>query len=354
MAPMKVAVLLGGSSAEREVSLKSGAMVLENLDSSKYEAIPLDPAYAGLTMGNDLPEQLAEGSQSVAASVWKPDQALELLRTQVEVAFIALHGRGGEDGSIQGLLELVGVPYTGSGVLASALALDKILAKKIFQREGIPTAQFLSFHRLQAAGESELAKMEQAVLDELGLPAVVKPATQGSTLGVTIVKDRDELRPALELAWTYDGRLLVEPFLPGMEVAAGILGNDDPQVLPLVEIVPAGGVYDYHAKYTPGATDEIVPARINEKQAEQAESAALADHLALGCRGMSRVDMIVTEEEVFVLEINTIPGLTETSLLPRAAQAAGIEFPQLLDRLLQLALQADRAGDGLPTPDRAP
>jgi D-alanine-D-alanine ligase len=179
----------------------------------------------------------------------------------------------------------------------------------------------------------------------VGLPCVVKPASEGSSIGVTIVREQEQLEPALDLAFQYGREALAERFISGIEITGPVLGNDDPQMLPLIEIVPSREFYDYEAKYTPGATEEIVPARIPEAQAVRARELTLAAHRALGCRGMSRVDMIVASDEVYVLELQTIPGLTDTSLLPRAAEAAGISFPRLVDRLIELALE-ERGSDG--------
>jgi len=333
---LKVAVLMGGHSSEREISLKTGRMVLQALDRERYEALPLDPA--GLL---SPPELLAlENGQNTPFLPAVPERrdilplAAALQKSDFgrpEVAFIALHGRFGEDGTVQGLLDLMGIPYTGSGVLASALAMDKIMTKRIFQANHIPTPDFAAFRHGDACA-IDLCK-------GLRLPIVVKPNTQGSTIGISIVHDWGELPAALELAGQYDRNILVEEFVFGTEITAALLGNDNPEVLPLVEIVPASGFYDYEAKYTPGATDEIVPARISEDETRRARELALAAHRALGCRGMSRVDMIVDPQEIYVLEVNTIPGMTPTSLLPRAAQAAGISFPELVDRIIRLALE---------------
>jgi len=231
------------------------------------------------------------------------------------------------------MLDLLGIPYTGSGVLASALAMNKIMSKKIFEREGIPTPDWVP---LRAA---DRALAPQTILERIGLPCVVKPACEGSTIGITIVRNEEELAPALETAFQYGPEALAERFIAGTEITGPVLGNDDARVLPLVEIVPAGGFYDYQAKYTPGATEEIVPARIPEAQAARARSLTLAAHHALGCRGFSRVDMMASPDEVYVLEVNSIPGFTDTSLVPRAAEAEGISFPQLVGRIIELALE---------------
>jgi D-alanine-D-alanine ligase len=317
--PLRVVVLTGGTSAEREVCLMSGRKVLGALDRERYEAVSVD--LADITASGDVaPLLLAFGPGG------RPD-----------VVFVALHGGAGENGTVQGMLELLGVPYTGSGVLASALALNKVVAKKLFAREGIPTPRWLPVREAERAGAAE------RIVSTLGLPCVVKPGQEGSSIGVTIVKQQGALEEALDLAFRYGPEALVEEYIAGTEITGPVLGNDAPKVLPLIEIVPKNEFYDYEAKYTPGATDEIIPARITEAQAERARELTLATHRLVGCRGMSRVDMIVAPDEVYVLELQTIPGLTDTSLVPRAAEAAGISFPQLVDRLIELALE-ERGG----------
>ena len=350
MAKLRVAVIMGGASAERAVSLASGRKVVANLDQARYQVHSLDlhalpgarrlalrafdplQSEAAREAENGLPEADKTGQNRTQMSPVVPES---VANGHVDLAFLALHGGAGEDGTTQGLLELLGVPYTGSGVLASALAMNKILSKKLFLAEGIPTPPFVY---AQGAAEVEAKAAEAA--SELGFPLVVKPACQGSTVGISIVRSAAALPAALELALSHGPEVLLEQFIAGTEITAGLLGNRDPEVLPLVEIVPSSGFYDYEAKYTPGATEEIVPARIPHHQAEISAKLARATYRALGCQGVGRVDMIATQDEVYVLEMNTLPGLTETSLVPRAAQAAGISFPALLDRIIELALQA--------------
>ena len=345
---LKVAILMGGRSTERDVSLMTGQMVLQALDPEKYQALPVDAASLGRLPGSvppalvDAPSAYAalapERMAGDAAGVMAPEGD----PARPNVCFIALHGRYGEDGTLQGLLELLDMPYTGSGVLASAAAMNKVISKKLFLAEGIPTPPFCTLDN-DDARERFLAEW-RAGTSRIGAPCVVKPNEQGSTIGITIVRGPEEMAAALELAFKYDDTVLIESFIEGVEITAALLGNRDPEVLPLIEIVPTGGFYDYERKYTPGATEEVVPARIPEAQAAVARELALRCHRAFGCRGMSRVDMIVTPEAIWVLEINTIPGMTPTSLLPRAAAAAGISFPQLVDRLIELALEPPHGG----------
>ena len=301
-AKRKIAVLMGGTSAERDVSLSTGKQILGALDETRYAFTPLDTA--------EMPALL----KSLAED--RPD-----------VAVIALHGKGGEDGTLQGLLDLLSIRYTGSGVLASALAMDKAMSKRVLTAAGVLMPQDTTLRR----GET--------LVGEIALPCIVKPNALGSTIGMAIARTSAEISPAVEAAFGYDDTVLIEQFITGTEITVPILGNVELEVLPIVEIVPNGGFYDYEAKYTAGATDEIVPARISETLAAEARRIAQLCHRTLGCRGMSRTDMIITPEgQIYTLEVNTIPGMTPTSLLPRSAEAAGYTFAQLLDRLIALAL----------------
>jgi D-alanine-D-alanine ligase len=261
----------------------------------------------------------------------------------LDVAFIALHGPYGEDGTIQGLLEFAGIPYTGSGVLASALAMDKRRARHVMAFNGVPVPASLAVEReTLSAREGGLAR---EIAQTLGFPCVVKPNAQGSSIGVSIVRAPAELPRALEAAFALGDLVLVEEYLTGVEVTCGILDDPDvggPVALPLVEIVPAREFFDYEAKYTPGAAEEICPARLPPAAVWRAQAAALRAYRALGCADFARVDLFVREADVVVLEVNTIPGLTTESLLPKAARAAGIEFPVLVERVITSALR--RAG----------
>jgi len=333
---LRVAVLMGGTSAEREVSLSSGRKVMGALDRERYQATAVDLASLTQARARGLAQLLFSPAEAGGAA----GEAAETSAGRPGVVFIALHGGAGENGTVQGLLEMLGIPYTGSGVLASALAMDKVISKKLFEREGIPTPPWVELRASQREAGG------RAVLTELGLPCIVKPACEGSTIGVTVVREVEQIPAALDTAFAYGPAALAERFIEGTEITGGVLGNEEPQVLPLIEIVPAGGFYDYDAKYTPGATQEIIPARIPERLAERARALTAAAHRVLGCRGMSRVDMMTDGEQVYVLEVNSIPGLTETSLVPRAAEAAGISFPELVDRLIALALEGGGGSGG--------
>ncbi len=310
MAKMRLALIAGGKSSEREVSLKSGAQVYEALDKNKYDIRRYDPL-------TDLERLVREARD-------------------LDVALIIMHGRGGEDGAMQGLLDLLEIPYQGSGVLGSAVAMNKELSKALYQLCGLKVPGALAFNRQKAPSPKEIEA-------RLGLPVVIKPANEGSSIGVTLARDLTELERGLAAAFELDPRVLVEEFIKGTEVTGGVLGNSDPKALPLVEIIPSSSYvfFDYEAKYQPGASTEICPARLDPETTHRAQQCALAAHAALGCRGYSRTDMMVQDGKIYVLETNTIPGMTATSLFPQAAKAAGLEFPDLLDTLIRLALEKD-------------
>ena len=310
MSKLRLALIAGGKSAEREVSLKSGEQVYQALNKDKYDIRRYDPK-------DDL-ERLVRDAPNL------------------DVALVIMHGRGGEDGTLQGMLDLLDIPYQGSGVLGSALGMNKELSKLLYQQAGLQVSRAWFFSRDEAPSPEEIEA-------RLGLPVVIKPVNEGSSIGVTKARTREELHQGLEAAFPYDHRILVEEFLEGVEVTGGVLGNANLTALPLVEIVPSDqyDFFDYEAKYKPGASTEICPARVSEEITRKAQEIALAAHRALHCRGYSRTDMIVRDGEIYVLETNTIPGMTATSLFPQAAQAQGLEFPRLLDTLIELALEKE-------------
>jgi len=292
----KIGVLMGGLSSEREISIKTGTLIALSLKKRGYNVVTID-------VGRNLP--------------------LQLLEKDIEVAFIALHGRYGEDGCVQGLLEIMGIPYTGSGVAASAISMDKVLSKKIFNYHRIPTPP----GRIYRTGE-DLPR-------DISYPVVVKPAREGSTIGVSIVEKEEDLPMALTRASEYDDTILLEEYIEGMEITAGILAD---RPLPLVEISPVGGFYNYEAKTTKGLSEYIVPARLSSQLEERIKDIALKAHKAIGCHYVSRVDFRVDRDNnPYVLEVNTIPGMTETSLLPRAAKEAGIGYDDLVESILNSA-----------------
>jgi D-alanine-D-alanine ligase len=308
MQKLTVALLLGGISSEREVSLNSGRQVFEALDKEKYTVIQYDPK-------TDLPQLVADAEK-------------------IDVALVILHGPYGEDGTVQGLLDLLDIPYQGAGVLGSAVAMNKLLSKQLYHQAGLPVPPYVVLERGDRVRPDDLAA-------RLGMPLVVKPVEGGSSVGMSIVREVDALQAAVEKALEFDRSVLLEAYIEGTEVTGGVLGNDPPEALPLIEIIPGDGYefFDYEAKYKPGATKEICPARIDETLAEKARTCAVAAHQALACRGYSRTDMILKNGEIYVLETNTIPGMTATSLFPQAAAAAGLPFGALLDRLIELSLE---------------
>ncbi|OGW61785.1 MAG: hypothetical protein A2V83_08510 [Nitrospirae bacterium RBG_16_64_22] len=297
----KIGVLLGGLSSEREVSLKTGGAVLGALLDRGFDAVRLD---AG------------------------PDLAAGLRAEGIEVVFNALHGRFGEDGTVQGLLEVMGIPYTGSGVLASALGMDKVMSKKVFAFHGIPLAPYRVVTEPEAAGALPS-------WFPFGFPVVVKPARQGSSIGVSLVETWDGLAPALRQALVYDTEAIVEAYVRGREVQVAILGT---RALGAIEIVPHRAFYDYQAKYE-GASEHVYPARLSPETTRIVHDLALAAHRALDCRVYSRVDLIVDADgRPFVLEVNTLPGMTDRSLFPEIARGAGISFGELVEAILLLSV----------------
>jgi D-alanine-D-alanine ligase len=311
-----VAVLKGGRSLERQVSLRSGARVEDALERLGHEVVPID-------VGADLIRRLRAAA---------PD-----------VAFVAMHGRDGEDGTMQELLEILDIPYTGSGVLACVRATDKVLTKHLLLEAGIPTPSFFAFNQA-AFRELGAADALQAMEERLDFPIVVKPSSQGSALGIKFARTAADVPGALVAAFSYDSRVLLERHIEGRDLAVSIIeGPDGPTPLPVVEAVPqTEDFYDFESRYEIGRTSFVCPAELPEAVAEEAHDLALRTYRLLGCYGFARVDLMLDRDaELFVLEANPIPGLTETSLLPQAAEAAGIGFDELVGRILELAF--DRA-----------
>ena len=311
MKKINLALLSGGISSEREVSLNSGEQVFDALDKEKYTIIRYDPK-------TDLPRLISEAPR-------------------IDAALIILHGPYGEDGTIQGLLELLHIPYQGSGVLGSSVAMNKLATKHMYELAGLPTPPYMV---LKQGDRIDAADCEE----RFGLPLVVKPLEAGSSVGMTIVKSASEIETAAEKAFKHGNAILLENFVDGIEITAGVIGNQTLEALPIIEIIPGDAYefFDYEAKYTPGATKEICPARISDAMTEKAQTYAKMAHRSLFCEGYSRTDMIMQADEIYILETNTIPGMTATSLLPQAAVAAGISFSELLDRLIALGMERHR------------
>jgi D-alanine-D-alanine ligase len=337
---LKVAILAGGESAERDVSLETGRCVAKALMELGHQILPYDTAREGAPLPEDPglwgagpatqpPELLAHQGQ-YRAGVFSAMEAFR--RLGAEIIFNALHGGIGEDGTVQGYLDLVGIPYTGSGMLACALAMDKAMAKKVFLQEGLRTPRAST---LPEGGQSS-ASLRKRLVRELGVPLVVKPNNQGSTLGLRVVEDQEDLAGAIEEAARYGGGVLAEEYIPGREITVALLED---RSLPIVEIVPQGGLYDYTCKYTSGRSQYLVDVSLPPGVAAEIQSMSLEAFRALGCYGYARADLRLSPKNVpYLLEVNTLPGMTEHSLVPKAARAEGIFFPQLIEKIVTLAL----------------
>lgn len=304
---INVALLAGGASGERDISIASGQGAREALEEAGFNVMTFDPV-----IRSDL-RSLMDGN--------------------FDVAFLCLHGKYGEDGTIQGMLEVLGIPYTGSGVWSSALAIDKIRAKVFYRHYGIPTPDSITMYDEPTMSGAE-------VIEKVGSPCVVKPANEGSALGVHIVKTPEEVEEALKESFQHDREVLIETYIKGTELTVSVLGNDDPVALPVIKIVPQAEFYDFQSKYAPGGSQHICPAPLSPEETERVQKTALAAHKALGCRGVSRTDIIMDEQgKCWTLETNTVPGMTSTSLFPDAGRAAGYSFPELCTKLIELALE---------------
>jgi D-alanine-D-alanine ligase len=338
---------MGGTSSERDVSLASGLRIAEALRTRGHAVRTIDTAKG--------PVSEAEEQQMLAGGVvkTKPPTPEELARMKAEsvtetaarlpkrgdcdVAFLALHGGSGEDGTIQALLDLAGVPYTGSGHLASALAMDKDLSKHLLRAHGVRTADWLMASGPDDPGTDEVERA-------LGWPVIVKPSKQGSTVGLSIVKQPGELRAAVAEAFKHDDEVMIERFIPGRELSAPVIGGE---ALPVGEIIPKHEIYDYECKYTPGMAEEIFPAPLSAAETSEVQRQAERAFAALKLSGCARIDFRMTASgEFYCLEANTLPGMTATSLVPQGAAAAGISFPDLCDRIARLALESSTAGAG--------
>jgi len=337
-----VVVLMGGPSSEHEISLRTGKNVVQGLDKSKYNVKPVTISREGQWL---LPETGVtligdESERGGSLPVKRASPVKKLHREEVDVVFVALHGSYGEDGKIQALLELMEIPYTGSGVCASALAMDKVRCKQIVAYHGILTPRHLVVEEAdwEANSDDVLAQVKR----QLGFPCVAKPVAQGSSVGMGIPKNEEELRQLMPAALSFEGSALIEEFISGREVTCGVLGGfpgEEPVPLPVTEIIPVTSTFfDYEAKYTPGASREITPAEVDPETTQRIQRTAVAVHNIIGAGSMSRTDMILSDKGLHFLEVNTIPGMTEISLLPQAAAVAGISFPELLDRLIEVAI----------------
>lgn len=319
-----IAVILGGASAERSVSLKTGQEVSKAIDRGKYDVIMLDGARQ-----NEIDQMRGERYPSFEAYLQNAKNR------KPDIAFLALHGTFGEDGGIQTILDNLKIAYTFSDAQSSRLAMDKIAAKKRFTDQGILVAPEIILTSVNLDSNK--------IVEKIGLPVVVKPVEQGSSFGISIARSTDQIQSALKDALKYDKKVMIEKYIKGKEITVAVVGNQEVEALPVIEICPKGKseFFDYLAKYNESCCDEIVPARISEEETKEAQEIGTRAHLALGCSGISRTDMIIEEgtNKIYTLETNTIPGMTPASLLPKAAKAAGYSFPELIDLIIDLGFQ---------------
>ena len=357
MTKITVGLLFGGKSGEHEVSLRSAASILSAIDRAKYDVVPIgitkeggwraDPGF----QEGQFSKILQQGAPVVLPAEPTPSGRLIQLDapgrrggrwTSIDVVFPVLHGPFGEDGTIQGLLELSNIPYVGAGVLGSAVAMDKDVMKRLFQQAGLPTAPFLAFQ--WDHWRSRARELEQEVAVRLGYPCFVKPANLGSSIGISKAEGAEELSEALALAGEFDEKVIVERALDAREIECSVLGNADPQASLPGEIIPRSGFYDYQAKYLDDSAELVVPAPLRPDQVEQIQRLALRSFQVLECRGMGRVDFFLEKatQDIYVNEINTIPGFTSISMYPKLWQASGLPYSELIDRLIQLALEGHR------------
>ena len=304
----KIVVVMGGTSTEAEISRRTGTAILTALQSKGYpaEGLELNPA----TFAEDI------------------------RKSNCAIVFNALHGKFGEDGILQGTLEMLGIPYTGSGVLAAAITMDKVASKRVFMAEGISTPRSHTYHAFEMKRD-----LVQEIATAFHMPVVVKAAAQGSSIGVYIVENAEELSAALKEAFSYNDEVLVEEFIKGREMTVAVWGDaENKEAFPIIEITTTSGRYDYQSKYTKGASAHIIPMPVSAEKTKEIQELAIKTYTACGCRGVARVDMMYSEDEKpYVIEVNSVPGMTETSLVPDAGRAMGIDFPELCERILEMA-----------------
>ena len=362
---LRVGVLFGGRSGEHEVSVSSARSVLDALDRSRYEVIPIGITPEGEWRLVDVPDQLVEGKGTRIGVIpgfsgrplvgMDPDCEMgRVLHNALDVVFPILHGTYGEDGTVQGLLELLGLPYVGAGVMASAIGMDKVAMKVSFQRAGLPLVPFQVL--MAKAWRESAAALLKSLEQRFGYPIFVKPSNLGSSVGVSKATDREGLRRAVEEAFRYDRKILIEHGLDCREVECGVLGNDQPEASVVGEILPKRDWYDYRAKYEPGLSEVQIPAPLSPSLTQKIQAQAVTAYQAIDCAGMARVDFFLerTTEESYVNEINTIPGFTATSVYPKLWDASGLTYPALLDRLIQLAFERHGERHQLLTTYRKP
>ena len=365
---LRVGVIFGGRSGEHEVSLVSATSVITALDADKYEVVPIGITQEGRWLSSDKGLKLLKEKTGIEQApecflVPEPNrQALvaagsgEMHSPPIDVIFPLVHGTYGEDGTLQGLLELANIPYVGAGVLASAVGMDKIVQKQIFQQEKLPVAKYIWFHSSVCREHPE--RVAAIVAKSLTYPVFVKPANTGSSVGISKAHNRKELREALALAVEYDRKVIIEQGINNIrEIECSVLGNDEPVASVPGEIVPSNEFYDYNAKYVDGKSEAIIPAKLPKRVSEEVRRIALQAYRALDIAGMARVDFLVVRKsnKIYLNEVNTIPGFTSISMYPKLWEASGLGYRDLLDRLIELALERHRAKNELRTvynPDR--
>ncbi len=351
---IRVGVLFGGRSGEHEVSLTSATSVIRSLDRAKYDVVPIGITREGRWfMGSGSPRQLTETFKKGTPVIPSVDpsgpkfisldgHASAKRLPNIDVIFPVLHGTFGEDGTVQGLLELAGIPYVGAGVLGSAAGMDKDLMKRLFRDAGLLVVDWILV--LRPEWEQNPARLRRAIESELGYPLFVKPANLGSSVGISKVRNRAELAVALDLAAAYDRKIIVEKALDAREIECSVLGNDRPEASVPGEIVPINEFYDYEAKYVKEGTELVIPAKLSRAETRRLRQMALKAYRAVDCAGMARVDFLLDRlnSELYVNEVNTIPGFTPISMYPKMWEASGLAYPALLDRLIELALERHR------------
>lgn len=307
---LKIAVLYGGVSKEREVSISSSEGIIQALKQNGHEVIGID---------------------------FNPKQLDEIIQLDVDLVYIGLHGKFGEDGSIQGLLDMLNIPYIGSGVLASSLAMDKYMAKQLFATKNIPVAKG---NKYKVTNKTNLQKLVDVIHQEFSTPFVIKPNREGSTLGLTIVTDQSQTKEAIEQAIKSDEFILVEQFIKGKELTVPIMGKVNEEIaLPIIEIIPKNELYDYESKYAEGGSQHIIPARIDEEITKKIKQYAIIAHQVLGCETYSRADFLLTDDGIpYILEVNTLPGMTPTSLFPDAAKHVKMTYEEMIEKFVQLTI----------------
>ena len=328
---IKIALILGGTSPEREVSKLSGLSIYKALLKLGYDTVLIDPAY-----GEDQPknvEAFFANEDFTEISNENYVKALNMkLFDSIDLAFLALHGKWGEDGTVQSLLELKGIKYTGSNVVSSAVTMDKAMSKILFQYNGIGTPKWITV----GCNNYDLSSLVDKIEKEVKYPCVIKPNDQGSTVGLTICENESTVNEAIKLAMKFSDTALIEEYILGRELTVGILGQE---VLPVLEIKPKHNIYDYECKYTPGMSEYEVPAKISDELSDNLRKTSLTAFKALGCEGYARVDFILSKDNVgYCLEVNTLPGMTSTSLVPKMAKSVGISFEELVDRIVKSSL----------------